>query len=59
MRVNLANLLRQAAATIDPDKDTGAYAFMLGEVADHIDDVRAGKHSIAEFTDHYCMGAPK
>lgn len=58
MKVNLAHLLRQAASCIDPEKDTGAYAYMLGEVADHIGDVRSGKHSVAEFAEHYCFPAP-
>ena len=55
MKVNLPGLLRQAAACIDPERDTGAYAYMLGEVADHCDDVRAGKHTPDEFAEHYCL----
>lgn len=57
MKCNLAGLLRQAADCIDPERDTGAYAYMLGEVADHISDVRNGKHTLAEFAEHYCMDA--
>jgi hypothetical protein len=53
MKENLANLLRQAAAAIDPKRDAGAYAYMLGEVADHVDAVKAGKHTLAEFAAHY------
>ncbi|MBK9005283.1 MAG: hypothetical protein IPM41_15970 [Sphingomonadales bacterium] len=30
MPVNLENLLRQAATCIDPKKDKGAYAYMIG-----------------------------
>ena len=55
MNVNLAGLLKNAAHSIDPDKDTGAYAYMLGEVASHIHDVQTGKHTIAEFCEHYCI----
>lgn len=55
MKTNLSGLLRNAAAIIDPRKDRGAYAFMLEEVADHIDAVRKGNHSLAEFAEFYCM----
>jgi hypothetical protein len=56
MKVNLANLLRQAAACIDPEKDTGAYAYMLAEeVAEHIDGVRAGTFTVEQFAEHYCL----
>lgn len=55
MRCNLANLLRQAAAKIDPKRDTMAYAYMLREVADHITDVREGRHTLDEFAEAYCM----
>ncbi len=57
MKCNLAGLLRQAADCIDPEKDSAAYAYMLGEVADHINDVREGRHTLAEFAEHYCMTA--
>ena len=53
MKIDLANLLRNAATTINPRKDHGGYTYMLGEIADHIDDVRAGRHSVAEFADYY------
>ena len=55
MRVNITGVLRQAAACIDPEKDTGAYAYMLGEIAGHVEDVRAGRHTLEEFADAYCM----
>jgi hypothetical protein len=57
VKCDLANLLRQAAQAINPRKDHGAYAYMLGEVADHIDGVREGKHSLDEFADFYRMKA--
>ncbi len=55
VKVNLAGLLRQAAACIDPERDTGAYAYMLGEVADHAEQTRAGEHTVDEFALHYCL----
>ena len=55
MKTNLTGLLRNAADTIRPRDDRGAYAFMLREVADHIQDVRDGKHTLAEFAEFYMM----
>jgi len=55
VRVNLINMLRQSARAIDPDRDHGAYAFMLEEVADHLNDVRDGKHTWDEFAEFYCL----
>lgn len=56
VKVNLAGLLRQAAACIDPEKDTGAYAYMLAEeVAAHIDGVRSGEFTLEQFAEHYCL----
>lgn len=53
MKVNLTGLLRQAAAAIDPERDQRAYAFMLGEVADHVQMVRDGKATLEEFAELY------
>jgi hypothetical protein len=55
VKVNLANMLDQAAHAIDPKLDKGAYAFMLREVAGHIRDVRSGVHTIEEFQDAYML----
>lgn len=59
MKCDLANMLRQAANAIDPRKDRGAYVFMMEQVADHIDDVKAGRHSLAEFAEFYKMEGVK
>lgn len=53
MKCDLSHLLRQAAQAIDPRKDKGAYAYMLTEVADHIADVKAGRHTLTEFAEFY------
>jgi hypothetical protein len=53
MKVNLTGLLRQAAAAIPPKRDHGAYAYMLGELADHVQMVRDGKATLDEFADLY------
>jgi len=59
MKTNLIGLLTQAAACIDPDKDAGAYAYMLGEeVVGHLRDVQAGKHTAQEFAEFYCFAPP-
>ncbi len=55
MNVNLSGLLRQAAAVVNPKKDRGAYAYMLGEVADHIDAVREGRITLDQLADHYII----
>lgn len=55
MRCNAINMLRQAADAIDPRKDDGAYAFMLGEIADHLGQVRDGLHTWEEFAELYCL----
>lgn len=59
MKCNLAGLLTQAAACIDPEKDVGAYAFALGEVAEHARGVRSGEHTLDEFADFYCLRPDK
>lgn len=55
MRVNAVNMLRQASKAIDPERDHGAYAFMLDELADHLGQVRDGKHTWEEFAEAYCL----
>lgn len=58
MMCDLANLLRNAAGTIDPKKDRGAYAYMLTEVADHIEGVREGRFTLDQFAEHYRLRDP-
>ena len=55
MKVNITGLLRNTLRTIDPAKDDGAFAFMIGELIDHVEDVRAGRHTLEEFAEFYCM----
>lgn len=55
MRVNITGALRGAIRAIDPERDEGAYAFVLEEIVGHIEDVRAGRHTLEEFADFYCM----
>lgn len=56
MRVDLVGLLKQAAECIDPERDTGAYAYMLGEeLVEHIEGVRDGRYSLQDFAKHYCL----
>jgi len=60
MRVNLANLLKQAAAAIDPEKDHGAYAWMLGEeIPRLLGEVKAGQHTPQEFAEAFCFAPEK
>ena len=53
MKCDLANALRQASRAIDPKLDRSAYAYLLEEIAEHVDDVRSGKHTLEEFADFY------
>lgn len=53
MKCNLAGLLDQAARCIDPERDTGAYAYALREVAEHVRGVRKGDFTLDEFADFY------
>lgn len=56
MRVNVIGLLNQAADCIEHQRaDDGAYAYMLGELAGHLRDVRDGKHTWDEFAEAYCL----
>lgn len=55
MRCNSANMLRHAALAVNPKRDYGAYAFMLGEMAGHIEQVRAGTATLDEFADFYMI----
>ena len=55
MKVNITGMLRGAWKSIDPALDRGSYAYMLEELIGHVEDVRAGRHTLAEFADFYCM----
>lgn len=55
MRVNAVNMLRQAARAIDPERDVGAYGFMLEELSQHLAMVRDGQHTWDEFAEVYCL----
>ncbi len=55
MKCDLANMLRHARRAIDPKRDVGAYAFMLGELEDHVRQVRAGTATLDQFADLYMI----
>lgn len=55
MRCDLANMLRQARATIDPEQDRWGYAAALEDLEDHVRGVRDGKHTLDEFADFYMI----
>jgi len=60
MKVNAIGLLRNAAHCIENRKrDDGAYAYSLEQLADHLIDVRDGKHTWEEFAEFYCLTAKK
>lgn len=55
MKIDLANMLRQARGAIDPKRDHGDYAFMLEELESHVRLVREGKATLDEFADLYMI----
>lgn len=58
MRVDLVGLLKQAARCIDPERDSGAYAYMIGEeMVEHVEGVREGRYTLDEFADFYGLRA--
>lgn len=54
-RCDSANVLRNAAAMINTKRDYGSYAFVLKEMAGHIDQVRRGEVTLDEFTRFYMI----
>lgn len=57
MKVNLAGLLRNVASSI-PRAEREHADFCLQEVYGHINDVIQGRHTLAEFAEHYCLPPP-
>lgn len=55
MKIDLANMLRQARGAIDPKRDHGAYSFMLEELEKHVRMVREGKATLEQFADLYMI----
>jgi hypothetical protein len=56
MKLNAINMLKQAASTIENRrKDDGGYAWALEQLADHLADVRDGRHTWQEFAEGYCL----
>lgn len=56
MRVNIISLLNQASNCIENRKpNTGAYGYVLGELAGHLATVRDGGATWEEFAELYCL----
>lgn len=55
MRCNMANMLRQAARCIDPEKDDYGYQFSMEQLVEHIEQVRDGSVTLDEFADFYML----
>lgn len=56
MRVNVIGLLNQASDCIENRApDTGAYGYMLSELAGHLAAVRDGSATWDEFAELYCL----
>lgn len=54
MKVNLSGLFHNAATNTDR-KAVAYYRDALDEVLEHLRDVADGKHTFAEFAEHYCI----
>jgi hypothetical protein len=54
MKVSLSGLFANVVSALPP-KQRDYYGFCLEEVLGHIKDVAAGKHTIEEFAEHYCL----
>lgn len=57
MKCNLEGLFRNAVANVNRDH-RAYYNFCFDEVLGHLKDVVAGKHTIEEFAEHYCLTTP-
>lgn len=58
LKMNLAGLFNNVAMSI-PRRDGREYAeASLQEVYKHINDVIQGRHTLAEFAEHYCLPPP-
>lgn len=56
MRVNVCNMLRQAADTIEHRRgDDGAYSYMLETLSEHLALVRDGQETWADFAEVWCL----
>lgn len=56
MKVNLEGLFANVLADMKP-RQRAYHKVCLDEVLGHIKDVVAGKHTIEEFAEHYCLAA--
>lgn len=54
MRVNLRGLIRQASAELRL-RDANFHAECLDNLAENIEELVAGKHTLAEFAAFYCL----
>ncbi|WP_311271266.1 hypothetical protein [Sphingobium sp. WCS2017Hpa-17] len=55
MRINAINMLNQAAKAISKEGRKFAYDYSLQQLAEHLGDVRDGKHTWEEFAEFYCL----
>lgn len=59
MRMNVCNMLRQAAAVLEDENghSEGGYAFCLRELAKHLAVLAREPHRWPEFAELYCLKA--
>ena len=56
MKVSLPGLFANIKAQL-PKKTRDYYGFSLDELQAHLEALAAGKHTVAEFAEHYCIEA--
>jgi hypothetical protein len=54
MRVSLPGLFANVVREL-PVEERGQYRFVLDEVLQHLRETIAGKHTLDEFAEHYCL----
>jgi hypothetical protein len=54
MRVSLPGLFANIVSDL-PKHEQGQYRFVLDEVLKHLHETIAGKHTLDEFAEHYCL----
>lgn len=60
MKVNLSGLMRNCRDALrrSRDRNGAMHAYCLEELQEHIEGLVAGKYTLDEFADHYCIKRP-
>jgi hypothetical protein len=58
MRVSLTGLFAGIKSELKPEHK-GELSFVLDELLQHLHETVAGKHTLEEFAEHYCLTEPR